>query len=135
LYRIWLDPFYYGILISGNNEIDLRDGANPHYQPLITEEEHQVLLDRHLLVNPVSLRSYKTIDEYDEIKLFPNQFIQYNGTHGFVFELPNPKRHRKALEKLKVNNPNATLKDVVKPHQINYKLTGIKIDHKQLSFR
>lgn len=134
MYRIWLDPFYYGILISGNNEIDLRDGANPHYQPLITEEEHQILLDRHLLSNPTSLRSYKTIDEYDEIKLFPNQFILYNGTHGLVFELPNPKRHRKALEKLKVSNPNASLKDVVKPHQINYKLTGMKINDKQLSF-
>ncbi len=112
----------------------MRDGANPHYQPLITEEEHQILLDRHLLTNPISLRSYKTIDEYDEIKLFPNQFIQYDNSQGFVFELPNPKRHRKALEKLKISNPNASLKDVIKPHQINYKMTGIKINGKQLSF-
>lgn len=135
LYRIWLDPFYYGILISGNNEVDLRDWANPYYQPLITEEEHQILLDRHLQANPVSLRSYKTIDEYDEIKPFPNQFILFNGTNPMVFELPNPKRHRNALARLKVNNPETTLKDVVQPHQINYKLTGIKVNGKTFSIR
>jgi DNA invertase Pin-like site-specific DNA recombinase len=39
LYKIWLDPFYYWILISWNNEIDLRNWSNPHYEPLITEED------------------------------------------------------------------------------------------------
>ena len=100
----------------------MRDGANPYYQPLITEEEHQILLDRHLQANPLSLRSYKTTDEYDEIKPFPSQFILFNGTHGMVFELPNPKRHRNTLSKLKAWKPEATHRDVVQPHQINYKL-------------
>lgn len=135
LYKIRLDPFYYGILISGNNETDLRDGANPYYVPLISKEEHQILLDRHLQANPTSLRAYKTIEEYDEIKPFPNNFIQYEDGQGFVFELPNPKRHRDTLTKLKIGNSNVSLKDVVKPNQIHYKLTGVKMDGKQLSFR
>lgn len=113
----------------------MRDGANPYYQPLITEEEHQILLDRHLQANPVSLRSYKTIDEYDEIKPFPNQFILFNGTNPMVFELPNPKRHRSTLARMKVNKPDATLKDVVQSHQINYKLTGSKVNGKSFSIR
>lgn len=92
-----------------------------------------VLLDRHLKANPVSLRTYKTIEEYDEIKPFPNKFILYEG-QGLTFELPNPKRFRNALTKLKVSNPEATLKDIVKPSQIKYKLAGIKINEKQLSF-
>ncbi|MET3536766.1 hypothetical protein ABID34_001820 [Chryseobacterium limigenitum] len=36
-----------------------------------------ILLDRHLKANPVSLRAYKTTEEYDEIKPFPNKFILY----------------------------------------------------------
>lgn len=127
LYKIWLDPFYYGILISGNNETDLRDGANPYYQPLITEEEHQILLDRYIRANPASLRTYKTSEEYDDIKPFPNKFILYDG-QGLSFELPNPKRFRTALAKLKVNKPDASLKDIVKSNQIKYKLNGVKIE-------
>lgn len=121
LYRRRLDPFYYGILISGSNEIDLRDGANPYYQPLITEEEHLILLDRHLKKDPVSLRVCKTMEEYDDLKPFPNKFIQFDGKHGFIFELPNPKRHRKALAKLQLSKRDATLKDIVMPNQFNYK--------------
>ncbi|AZA98568.1 hypothetical protein EG359_02630 [Chryseobacterium joostei] len=38
------------------------------------------------------------------------------------------------MAKLKVSNPNATLKDIVKPHQFNYKLTtGEKVNGKQFS--
>jgi len=95
---------------------------------LITEEEHQILLDRHLQSNPITLRSYKTSDEYDEIKPFPNLFILYNGTNSLSFELPNPKRHHAALAKLKASNPNASLKDVVKPNQIHYRLPGMIVN-------
>ncbi|MBN8643445.1 MAG: hypothetical protein J0L86_16660 [Flavobacteriales bacterium] len=111
----------------------MRDGASPYYQPLITEEEHKILLDRHLQANPTSLRAYKTKDEYDELKLIPNKFLRFEGEHGMIFELPNPKRHRSALANLKVSNPNASLKDIVKPHQFNYKLTGMKVNDKQFS--
>gem|GEM_PF-4515174 len=40
-----------------------------------------------------------------------------------TFCLPNPARHRKKLAKLQETIPTATLKDVVKPTQIQFKCT------------
>jgi len=133
LYKIWIDDFYYWKLISGDNEVDLRDGINPYYEHLITEDEYLILLDRHLKNNPTSLRTYKTKEEYDDIMPFPNKFIQYNWTDGLSFSLSNKKRYIDKLVELQIKNPTATLKDVVQPHQSLYKTDRIKVNWKQLA--
>ena len=132
LYKIRVDDFYYWKLISGDNETDLRD-SNPYYERMITEEEHLILLDRHHKRNPISLKTYKPKDEYDEVMPFPNKFILSEDGQGLTFNMPNKWRFLKKLQELQAKKSNATLKDAVEPHQFSYKNEKVKIDGKQLS--
>jgi len=56
---------------------------------MITEEEHLILLDRHHKRNPISLKTYKPKDEYDEVMPFPNKFILSEDGQGLTFNMPN----------------------------------------------
>lgn len=132
LYKIWLDEFYYWILVVGNNQVDLRE-ANAYYKPIIEQSEHQILLERHLKKDPASLRTYKTKDEYDELKPFENKFIIFEWWWGLTFNLPLKSRYLKKLAILKTNNPDSTLKDVVKANNIKYSNSKIRVDGKLLS--
>jgi DNA invertase Pin-like site-specific DNA recombinase len=132
LYKIRVDEFNYGIMISGENQVDLRD-INPYYEPLVTEDEFQVLLNRYLDHNKATLRPIKVIQEYEELMAFDNQFIIYDEKYGLTFNIPNRKRHYQRLDKSRVTNKNTTLADVIELNQIYYSNT-VKVNGKQLSF-
>jgi len=46
LWKVWIDPFYYGMHTYGVNIVDLRD-ANVDFKPLISEEEYSILYERY----------------------------------------------------------------------------------------
>jgi len=69
LYRVWVDEFYYGIYIYGNSMIDMRE-VNQFYQPMITEDEHVILLNNYKKKSKITLLSAKK-DKYADIWPMP----------------------------------------------------------------
>lgn len=119
LYKLWIDPFYYGMFINWDETVDLRE-YNPNYKPVITEAQHQVLISRY---NKTSKKIVKTKKEdiYSDIYQFWNDFIQtYDNAH-LTFSLPNKGRYNKKLETELLKWNKIGLKDIVQPHQIIYR--------------
>lgn len=63
----WRKSFYYGMYISGNSTVDMREpGMNPYFEPMITEEEHEVLVARYEKKADYA-QPKKKKDEYDTV--------------------------------------------------------------------
>lgn len=122
--RIWIDPFYYGIFISGNAQSDLRL-TNPYYQPMITEDEYYILSQK--LKNDTRTKAIDIRDENEEINPLPKGLLKTSDWKVLSHDFPNKNtRHMPALMKLRKTNPSATLKDVVHPKHIWYKTNLVK---------
>ncbi len=95
---------------------------NPYFQPMITPEEYEVLMDRLHGVKPQ--RSQKSIkEEHDEVMSIPRGMLKSKDGFSFTINLPNKKRYTDKLKELQKTKKLATLKDIVLPHQIRY---GVK---------
>lgn len=116
---IFKDSFYYGQFINWENKVDLRI-SNPYYQPVITEEEYDILMERYYK-NPSVQAKTRTKDIYEDIKVYENWFITTCDDYWLTFTLPNLKRFTKKIEEANKKWIKLELKDVVKPHQIIYK--------------
>ena len=114
------DPFYYGILISGEQVVDQRE-LNPHYQPMITADEFQLLEERRD-EKKTSETIQKIREDHNELSIVPRDFLISEDGYALTLNLPNKQRFTKKLNLLKEKNPNATLVDVVKQRQIRYSL-------------
>jgi len=129
LYRIRIDSFYYGIYVSGETIMDMRhEDVNPFYKPIISEEEHQKLIDRHDKSKPVLAPRERKGDtkEYDP---FPQHFLKTEDGYSLSCYIPNPLRFKKKLLKLRETNPKASLNDIVENHQIRFKVGNAKSKH------
>jgi len=129
------NEFYYGIYHRGNSTIDLTDNdLNPHYEPMITYEEHKILLDRYKgRSNFRTQKGKKPV--YDEITPYEKQTVITEDWYSLSNYLPNPKRHRKNLEKRLKEDPKSTLADVVKSSQIDCKCNASQSKHTGLSIK
>lgn len=117
---IWPDPFYCGFWIRKEFEepINLKE-IDPAFQPMISEEEHQVLFSRSQSQKKRHKRKSESKDTLWSIRVLDNGFVTDLEGHQYTLSLPNRrKRFGKKLEELKESQPDAKLADVVKPHQI-----------------
>lgn len=113
--------FYYGVYISGANVFDMRDWElNPFYKPMITEEEHEILVKRWKKNSDYAIPS-KRKERYDEITPLSKWMLKTPDWYTMACYTPNPSRIRKRLEKAQIQNPHYTLKDVVTSGQIRCK--------------
>lgn len=118
----WIDEFYYGVYIHGDyvsNQLE----DNPHYKPVITEQEHKILKARFDNNTQRATKS-ATKDIYADIRIFDDRFIKTADTTRdsfFCFTLPNPKRYKDKLWIAREAWEDITLKDIVKMTQIQYK--------------
>lgn len=119
IYKLWINPFYYGIFIHGKTTTDIAD-FNPYYKSIITEEQYWILKGRYDDKTKRKPNAEK-LDIYDEICPFENGFIQTEDGHGLTFTLPNKKRFFTKLENEKEANKNISLSDIVSPNQIYYR--------------
>lgn len=119
IYKLWINPFYYGIFIHWKTITDLKE-FNQYYKPVITEEQYWILKARYDDKTKKGPHTEK-FDIYDEICPFENGFIQTEDQHGLTFTLPNKKRFFDKLDKLNEAWKKMSLKDVVKPSQIFYR--------------
>jgi len=118
LNKLFKDEFYYWMFINGEAVSDLRE-TNEYYRPAITEEQHQIIIDRHRS-NPITKWKSKVSDEHDEIRSFENDFIISEDNFHFTFSLPNPKRHKDKIQKAWTQWRRLLLKEIVQTHQIQY---------------
>ncbi len=119
LRTVWRDPFYYGKLVVSDYTSD-QTKDNPHFVPMITSEEYEILADRIGEWKPKEIRS-KIKDEYYEINGIPQLMLKSKDGYALTINLPSKnQRFLPKLEELKKTKPNASLYDVVKPNQIRF---------------
>ena len=85
LNTMFRDEFYYWMFINWEAISDLRE-TNEYYKPTITEEQHQIIIDRYN-ENPITKGKYKVSDEQDDIRSFENDFIVSEDDFHFTFSL------------------------------------------------
>ena len=119
------DPFYYWIFYRSWIYTDLNE-KNPLFKPMISKEEHEVLMQRY----EEKIRRFINIkkkDEFNDITpISYGKLIHKESKLVFSRYIPSIKRHRLKLEKLRKTNPNATFADIVKPHQIYFNVKSQK---------
>jgi len=124
LWEQWKNPLYFGIYIYGSTEADLRE-INPHFEPMISEEEHRTMIHRSI---EWAYRYNKATKKENEV-IYPlwSRFVRATDGSSLSPELPNKNtRIRPKLLELQETNPNATFADVVQPHQIKYTVKNPK---------
>ena len=134
--NLWSDPFFYGLwrreFKDGTVlEVDLRNLLGYHFLPIITEAEYYELQEQLVHRNRKAQEQRKSITtkRLDAVTPFPKgTIIDATTKKPLSFFLPNPKRYQARLEEMKLNNPNISLHDIVKPHQIKYSITGNTIN-------
>ncbi len=117
LWDVWKNTLYYGIYVSKNEIYDLRE-LNPHFKPMITEEEYDLLQEK--LRKPTKPRAIN--DENEAYYPFDKWLVVDPDGNSFSCTLPNPKRFRDKLAELKKTKKNATLGDVVNPKNIHFRV-------------
>lgn len=122
LFRVWVDEFYYGIYIYGNSVVDMRE-VNPAYVPMITEDEHVILLNNYKKKSKITLLSTKK-DKYADVRPLPKGLFTCPAGYAFVPYISMPSRLQAKLQKLRKTKPKAQLQDVIEPHQIRYRMAN-----------
>ena len=133
MHTIRKDPFYYWMYYRKDEFVNLNE-LNTWYEPLISEKDHQTLIERYYENQwPKPRREVK--EEFYYATPLPQDFIKTQDNYSLTFNLPNIKRFRKKLAKLQVTNPNATLWDIVKTDQIRYRCANTKSKYKWLEIK
>ena len=125
--RLWVvrrDPFYYWIAIREKAwlTVNLLE-TNPTYEQLITEDEYFTLQDRFLKRTPHTLGKTQK-DEYDWIRLVPENILKNSEWYWLAFYITPKKRFEEKLKKLRYTKVDADWKDVVAIHQTRYRLVN-----------
>lgn len=118
IYKLWIDEFYYGILIHGAYTTDLRNVE--YYKPMITEEQHLVLRARYE-DNTKYATKFEQIDEFKNLAPFDNKLVQTEDGSSMTFTLPNKHRFLEKITKANEVWELLTLEDVVSLSQIRYR--------------
>lgn len=126
LWVIWRDPFYYWVAIREKAwlTVNLLE-TNSHYEQIITEDEYFTLQDRFLKRTPHTLGKAQK-DEYDGIRLAPENLLKNEEGYWLAFYITPKKRFQAKLDKLRITKPQADWKDVVAIHQTRYRLVNKK---------
>lgn len=124
LSNIFRDSFYYGVYTRNGIDIDLRENTN--FEPLISEEDFfrlQDLIDNKEK-NIVSIKKKEN--------LFPvkNGLVKCVCGSTRNLGIPNKSRFIKKLEKLKKENPEAELEDVLPLKNITLDCQNKDCEHK-----
>ena len=123
---VWKDSFYYGLHIYGNNKVSLI--GNGYYEPMISEEEGMLL---YLRSKEGRQSIYGRWADIESLEYYPFEKGAVYAPDWSVLTctLPNPSRYKKKLIEAQKTNPEATLSDVIEPHQLVYELTNKKSEY------
>ncbi len=118
LSNILIDPFYYGRWLYGDESVDLCE-RDSKFKPMITYSEHIILTENRKKYIERGKRNINNEDDLETIRVIKNGFLVDPKGFDFSIILPNKKkRYFPKLKELIKTEKNATLADVVAPHQI-----------------
>ncbi len=130
LYQVWIDEFYYGFHLYGQSIIDMRE-VNDFYQPMISEDEHLVLREKYdNKMKKTLVRAWT--HRYDEIWPITKWMIKSSDEYALTPYIACIHRFEKRLTELNKTNPNITLKDIIKPNQVRFKVSNKSSKNYQL---
>lgn len=126
LSEVRIDPFYSWIYVYWDNTVNLLETPWTNFQPMISKEWHDILLDRRLSKAKKPDIKAQT-RKYEDIYSFPVWMIVTTKWHSIVPYIPKIWEKLKKLEILKKINPDATLSDVVNSKQVRYEVKSNSI--------
>ena len=128
LWPVRRNPFYYWVYIAWKSTIDYREEwTNPHFAPMITSQEYEVLNERLERRTPSKQKRKK---EYTSVIPYRPWTVITEDKYNLTPYLPNPHRFEKRLKKAKLENAKLTYWDIVQRKQIRCKYWGSKGTYK-----
>ncbi len=121
LSEVRIDPFYCWIYVYWKHKVDLLDVAWANFQPMISRERHEILLDRRLAkVKRPEIKDQKR--KYEEVISFPDWMIKTTTWWTLTPYIPKIWDKKKKLEELQKTNPKATLCDIINSKHVRYEV-------------
>ena len=118
---VWVDPFYCWIYVYGKFTVNLLEVPWANFQPLISRERHEILLDRRL--SKVKKPEVKAqTRKYEEVYSFPEWMITTIKGYSMVPYIPKVADKLRKLALLQKEKPEATLLDIVTSKYVRYEM-------------
>lgn len=118
LSTLWRDPFYMGIFVYNDTQVDLRQ-ENPDFVPMITEDEYNTLIERLAPTDKAQVLARKRQNE----DIYPLESGMLKTPDGYIFTpgIPNIGRYQTSAKK-----SGKELHQEVRPNQIVYRCQNPK---------
>ena len=121
LWDVWVDEFYYWVYISWKNVQDLREIPWYNFQPMISKERHDILVERRRAnrkqVN-ITINGRKDEFAYS----IPDKMLKTKDWYALSWYILKKWALEKKVEQLKENNPTVELKDIVQSKNVRYEV-------------
>ncbi len=133
LSEVWIDPFYYWMYVVWKNTQDLREVEWLNFVPMITEEWHNILMDRYYSKRKkVEIKATARKDEY--AFSIPDWMLKLRGTDYALTAYITKKNHRlKMYERAKNDNPNLELENFIQSSWVRYEIKTNWVKDKKTS--
>lgn len=119
--KVWIDTFYYWVYVNWQNTTDLRTVEWLNFIPLISEERHNILMDRYLDKHkPVEVKSSERTDEY--AFSLPVRMLKTKEWHALVPYITKKKHRLELYEKALQTNPSLKLEKFIESSRVRYEL-------------
>lgn len=133
LSSVWQDSFYCWLYSSWKNMQDLREVEWLNFIPLISEDWHNILVDRNLSKRKkVEVKASTRKDEY--AFSLPEAMLKLKGTDYSLSPYITKKIHRLAMyEEALKENPALKLEDFIQSSRVRYEIKTNSVKDKKIS--
>ena len=131
---VWTDTIYYWVYTNWKNMQDLRDIEGLNFVPLISEERHDILVERSLAKQKKQpeVKDAARSDEY--AFSLPVWMLKLKGTEYALSPYITKKTHRIAMyEAALKKNPKLRLDDFIQPNWVRYEIKTNSVKNRQIS--
>ena len=123
LWQVWIDPFYYWIYVNWVNQQNLREVEGLNFIPMISEEWHNILMDRYVTKKKQVAVKVSTESRKDEYAFsLPEWMLKTEDWYVLVPYITKKKHRLEMYEKAKKEEPNLKLEDFIKSSNVRYEL-------------
>ena len=121
--QVWIDPFYYWMYVNWVNSQDLREVEGLNFIPMISEDWHNILMDKYVTKSRQAVIKVSTEWRKDEYAFsLPEWILKTEDWYVLVPYITKKKHRLEMFEKAKKDNPNLKIDDFIKSGRIRYEL-------------
>ena len=134
LSNVWTDTIYYWVYANGKNIQDLREVDGLNFVPLISEEWHDILIERNQAKHKKQPMIKDAIRNDEYAFSIPVWMLKLKGTEYSLSPYITKKSHRLAMYELALKeNPGLELEDFIKPGWVRYEIKTNSVKDKKMS--